>query len=262
MHALRLTPFAGLKDKKMNYWRVPATAVALLLSLTVLGCNESSSPTAPTFPPVSASYSVFGQVTAASSHAPLEGARIEVTDFKDGNTHVTASDGSGLFRISGLRAALYLVAVSREGFERSERSVDLSASNSEVPQDFLLLEKGQPGPAPGELTGEWSGTFTPDPDPVAAEGEVCESEAIRAQFTHTGSAVSGSFLGTCSGSVQFTGSFAEGELKGKVTITFEANRSYTGTAAGQATVREIHLITGHLSGNDGWILGHRIDLAR
>jgi len=214
--------------------KVPATAVALLLLLTVLGCNESSSPTAPGFPPVSASYSVFGVITGASSHAPLEGARIEVTGVIDRKLYVTASDGKGLFRISGLQAALYLVAVSKEGFERSERSVDLSASNStNVAQDFLLFEKG-PVPLPGGLTGEWRGTISIENDPQDDQAPCPTTEQVAGKIEHSGSAVTADLSGKCNRALHFEGFIQGGSLTGTITLTFP-QETFTGSATGTAS---------------------------
>ena len=59
---------------------------------------------------------MFGQVTVAATAAPLEGARIEVTEIMSDITHRTSSDANGLFRVSDLRGGFsHLVAVSRDG---------------------------------------------------------------------------------------------------------------------------------------------------
>ena len=225
---------------------VIAFVSCIAIVVTICGCGGGSptrpstnTPAVPVIPaPVVQTYSVFGQVTVAATTAPLEGARIEVTEIMDDNTHVTSSDANGMFRVSGLRGGFsHLVAVSRDGFEPKENWVNVIGSDIDVRQDFQLLEQRVSPPL--QISGEWRGTISNQKDPMDDPAPCPEAEEITGKMEQSGRAVTADLKGKCN-RVQFEGLIEGGSLIGKIILIFP-QETFTGSATGVASPVRIQL---------------------
>jgi hypothetical protein len=118
-----------------------AASVALMLATAACGDSKSSiltpSPGLNPEPAPVATFTVSGTISEAteSGAAPIEGATVASADTE--NWVVT--DADGFYRLSGLRAGMARLVVSKEGYE--ERVVEMMI-DSDAQLDAQLIRQG------------------------------------------------------------------------------------------------------------------------
>ena len=83
---------------------------------------------------------VSGNITDATA-AAIPNATVTLTDLDNGSVQTASSNGSGEFRFSLLKPGRYKLSTTVAGFEKVERSVEVSVGN--VVTASLILQVGQ-----------------------------------------------------------------------------------------------------------------------
>jgi hypothetical protein len=110
--------------------RLGCAALAFSICVLAVACGGSTSPTGPSAvqvaTPQTATIVLSGSVRDAGTNGPLGGADVQITSGPDASKSV-ATDAAGNFQLTGLRPGVFIVRVTRAGYEVAERT--LSASN-------------------------------------------------------------------------------------------------------------------------------------
>jgi hypothetical protein len=191
-----------------------------VLCVVAVACGSPapnpSPPSAPLPAPLT-SFALTGRITDATTSGPIAEALVEAINGQNISQSAT-SDGTGAYRIAGIRIAGYAVRVRRSGYDSAFRGINL---NGDTSADFQLT------PLMTTLAGTWAGAVSFS----TSTGSPLSSRIPEATLTQAGSTLSSMFVTPLGPTVRFSGTLQDPSAIGVIgaSTPCQGTAAFTGT---------------------------------